>query len=103
MKKYLTPAIMMVAAGLTLASCNKKPEEKAADLSRAQTEGAAAQVDVQANTVENKGEVIGGATEKAADSQADALHSQADAIKAAGEKKADAIEKGNLPMSAANK
>lgn len=101
MKNYLTPAILMLAAGLTLTACNKKPADTAADVSRAETEGAAAQMDTSADTVENKGEALGGAAENAADAQASAMHDQADATKEAGEKKADAIEAGKIPPSAA--
>jgi hypothetical protein len=106
MKTYLKPAIILIAAGLSLAACNKSSTDKAADtaadVSRAETEGNAAQVDTAADTMENKGEAVGGTTEDAMTADANAMRDRADAMNAAGEKKADAIEAGTMPPSAAD-
>ncbi len=99
MKTYLKPAIILIAAGLSLAACDKSPADKAADVSRAQTEGAAAQVDAAATATEKQGEAVGGATEDSMTTNADAMHNSADAMKDAGEKKADAIEEGTMSPS----
>ncbi|GGE12030.1 hypothetical protein GCM10011529_17960 [Polymorphobacter glacialis] len=92
--KTLTPTMMILAAGLTLAACNKSPADKAADVARAETEGAAAQIETTADTIENKGEAVGGVVEDNAEVKADAIRDQADAVKDAGEAKADKIEEG---------
>jgi hypothetical protein len=99
MKTYLKPAVILIAAGLSLAACDKSPADKAADVSRAQTEGAAAKVDAAATATEQQGEAVGGATEDAMTAKADAMHNSADAIENAGEKKADAIEEGKMSTS----
>ena len=80
-----TPLLMLVAAALTLAACEKKTTDAQADAVRDTSDAAAADLENRANTVEEKGEA-----------NADAMREGADEVRDRGERKADAIEEGTV-------
>ncbi len=93
MTRTLNPLILLLAAGLSVAACNKSPADAQADAVRDTSSGVAAQIDKSADAVEANGKAAADATKTAAENKADVMHDQADAVKANGEAKADAIEK----------
>jgi uncharacterized membrane protein YqiK len=78
-----TPLLLLVAAAMTLAACEKKTTDAQADAVRNTSDAAAADIDNKADAVENKGEA-----------NAEAMREGADAVRDRGENKADAIEAG---------
>ena len=90
MKIRFAPTMLILAAGLSLAACNKSTTDAQADAVRATTDAEAANVEAKADVVENQGEAVGGVTEDKAEATADAMREGADATKDAGEMKADA-------------
>lgn len=96
MKPYLTPIAMVLAAGLTLAGCNKSPQDKAADAVRDQANASASNVDAAADAAAATASDTSSAAAAGAKATADAMHDQADAIKDNGKAKADAIEDGKV-------
>lgn len=93
MNTIFTPMILMAAA-LTLAGCEKSTADAQADAVRDSTSATATNMENKADSVEKTGEVAGQVTENKAEANADAIRDQADAVKDAGETKADAIEAG---------
>lgn len=80
-----TPLLLLVAATMTLAACEKKTTDAQADAVRDTSAAAAADIDNKADGVEDKGEA-----------NADAMREGADAVRDRGENKADAIEDGTV-------
>lgn len=96
MKMTFAPTMLILAAGLSLAACNKSPKDAQADAVRDTTKAEAANIEQKADVVENQGEAVGGVTEDAAAATADAMRNKADAVTNTGEMKADAIEDGKM-------
>jgi hypothetical protein len=96
MTPRFTPILLLLAAGVSLAACNKSTTDAQADAVRETSNAAAASIDQEAAMVEDKGEAMGKAAEANADETADAMRNKADAIKTEAETKADAIEAGTL-------
>ena len=90
------PMILVIAAGMSLAACEKKTTDAQADAVRDTTKAAASSMENKADVVENQGEAAGTAAKDGAEASADAMRNQADAVKDAGERKADAIESGTI-------
>jgi hypothetical protein len=80
-----TPMLLLIAATLTLAGCEKKVTDAQADAVRDTSDAAAADIDNKADRVEDKGEA-----------NADAMREGADAVRDRGENTADAIEEGKV-------
>ena len=102
--KFATP-IFFLAAGLSLAACNKSVPDAQADAVRATTEAEAANTEAMAQGAGTTGGVTRDAmgsngtagTTMGADSNAEnRAEDKADAIRDAGEAKADAIEEGKI-------
>jgi hypothetical protein len=96
MKITFAPTLVILAAGLALAGCNKSTTDAQADAVRDTTKAEAASIESKADVVENNGEAMGSATEDNARATADAMRNSADAVKDTGEAKADAIEAGEI-------
>ena len=96
MKIRFAPTMLVLAAGLSLAACNKSTADHQADAVRDTTKAEAANIEQKADVVENHGDAMGGVASDHADATADAMRDHADAVKNAGEKKADAIEDGKM-------
>lgn len=80
-----TPVLLMVAAAVTLAACDKKTTDAQADAVRNTSDAAAADLENRADRVEDRGEA-----------SAEAMRESADAVRDRGENKADAIEDGTV-------
>jgi hypothetical protein len=94
MKILMTPLIVL-AAGISLAACEKKAADVQADAVRDQADTTASTMENKADIVENTGADQAAAVEGATDNKADAMRDQADAVKDNAEQKADAIEAGD--------
>lgn len=79
------PLLLLVAAAMSLAACEKKTTDAQADAVRNTSDAAAADIENKADSVEEKGEA-----------NADAMREGADAVRDRGENKADAIEDGTV-------
>lgn len=99
MKINFAPTILVLAAGLSLAACNKSPADAQADAVRDTTNAEAASTEQKADVIENQGEAVGGVTEDRAEATADAMRDKAEAITDRGEMKADAIEDGKVGVT----
>ena len=75
--------LLVIAATVSLAACEKKVTDAQADAVRSTSDAAAADIDNKADVAETKGEATG-----------DAIRDSADAVRDKGEAKADAIEAG---------
>ena len=79
------PLLLLVAAAMTLAACEKKTADAQADAVRDTSAAAASDMDNKADAVEDRGEAVG-----------DSMRDKADAVRDRGEAKADAIEAGTV-------
>jgi hypothetical protein len=96
MKITLAPTLLILAAGLALAGCQKSTTDAQADAVRDTTKAEASSMETRADVVENNGAAVGAATEDNAKAAADAMRDDAKAVKDTGEVKADAIEAGKI-------
>ncbi len=96
MRFHLSPLLLVLVAGVSLAACDKKTTDSQADAVRDTSDAAASDIDNKADAVEDAGEAMGARTENQADANADAMRNQADAVRDRGERKADAIEEGKI-------
>jgi hypothetical protein len=88
-----TRTLFIVAAlGLSLAACNKGPNEQAGENADKAVEAATGTTYSGDGPRENVGEAMDKSAEQSKEQSADAMENQADAMRASGEKKADATE-----------
>lgn len=80
-----TPLLLLVAAAMSLAACEKKTTDAQADAVRDTSDAAASDMENKADRAEDRGEA-----------NADAMREGADAMRDRGENKADAIEDGTV-------
>lgn len=92
MKTNISVLMIVAAAGLGLAACNKSPEAKQADAVENNANATANAMKNQADVVEKQGENAGDAMTTSTENKADAIRDQADTVKKEGEAQADAIK-----------
>ena len=88
--------LLVFVCAFTLAACDKSTKDAQADALRDTSAAAGADIDENAEAVEEQGKAMSNATETEAKATADAMRKQADAVRARGEMQADALEAGKI-------